>query len=112
MYKVNGTYNAKIEGDLDIFSSECEEEIAGKVERWREVAIHGNPAGLRSLAALLLQIADADQEAERWPDGAREHINLQPDSQLSASSDPVIIGRLDAKGSGIYYGRFVQRKLP
>jgi hypothetical protein len=44
--------------------------------QWNEVSIYGNPAGLRSLAKLLLEIAELNQEKvadEYLPMGAREH---------------------------------------
>ncbi|WP_248876237.1 hypothetical protein [Epilithonimonas zeae] len=71
--------------------------------------IHGNPEGLRSFAKLLLEVADLDQEEvdNRYlPIGAREHYNLRPEIELSKSSDEVIVGRLDAKGTGDFYDRY------
>jgi hypothetical protein len=44
------------------------------------------------------------------PVGAREHPHLRPNIELSKSSNNVIIGRLDAKGTGEFYERFVSKK--
>jgi hypothetical protein len=104
----------EIDGDLDIFVSHKEDEFEGVITKWEEVSIHGNPEGLRSLATLLLDIAELNQEEveDRYlPIGAREHYHLRPNIELSNSSVEVIIGRLDAKGTGEFYGRFVKKKL-
>lgn len=103
----------EIEGDLDIFVAHCEDEFEGVISKWDEVLIHGNPAGLKSLAKLLLEIAELNQEEVEdnyLPNGAREHYHLRPNIELSKSSNTVIIGRLDAKGTGEYYERFVSKK--
>jgi hypothetical protein len=77
----------------------------------QEILIHGDPEGLRSLATLLLQLADLDQNTiTDLPIGAREHIHLQPGRGLSNSSERVIIGRLDAKGTGAFYDRYISAK--
>lgn len=97
-----------ITGNLDIFTGQNEEEVDGKVIKWFDILIHGDPEGLRSLAALLLQLADKDQnDILDLPEGAREHVHLRPRLELSTSSDNVIVGRLDAKGTGIFYDRYV-----
>jgi hypothetical protein len=63
---------------------------------------------LRSLAALLIKLADTNQnDNANLPIGAREHIHLRPGNGLSNSSEEVIIGRLDAKGTGAFYDRFI-----
>ncbi len=73
--------------------------------------IHGDPEGLRSLANLLLKIANLDQESvAALPVGAREHVHLRPNFGLSASSFRVIVGRLDAKGTGEFYPGYVPAK--
>jgi hypothetical protein len=103
----------EIEGELDIFVSHNEEEFEGVIEKWDEVLIHGNPEGLKSLAKLLLEFAELDQEKveEKYlPKGAREHTQLTPGLELSKSSVQTIVGRLDAKGTGEYYERFVSKK--
>jgi len=92
----------KIEGHLDIFISQKDDEIL----------IHGNPEGLKSLAKLLTEIADLNQEITDdylLPIGAREHYHLRPNIDLSKSSIEVIIGRLDAKGTGDFYDRFIPK---
>jgi bisphosphoglycerate-dependent phosphoglycerate mutase len=102
----------EIKGNLDIFVAQNEDEYNGEVLKWNEVLIHGDPEGLRSLAKLLIQIADLDQEKiadKNLPIGAREHYHLRPKFELANSSDTVIVGRLDAKGTGDFYDRFVAK---
>jgi hypothetical protein len=104
-------YGSTIQGNLDIFVSLKEDEFDGKTIKWSEVLIHGDPEGLRSLAALLIKIADANQDnIANLPTGAREHIHLQPNYDLSASSEKVIIGRLDANRTGAFYNRYIPAK--
>lgn len=103
----------EIEGELDIFVFHNEDEHDGVITKWDEVFIHGNPKGLKSLAKLLLEIAELNQEEvedKHLPNGAREHYHLTPNIELSKSSNKVIIGRLDAKGTGEYYERFIPKK--
>jgi hypothetical protein len=95
----------EIKGDLDIFVFHNEDEENGVITKWDEVLIHGNPEGLKSLAKLILEIAELNQEKVKdkyLPIGAREHYHLTPNIELSKSSNSVIIGRLDAKGTGAY----------
>jgi hypothetical protein len=102
----------EIEGELDIFVSDKENEDDGVVTKWKEVLIHGNPKGLRSFAKLILEIAELNQdevEEKHLPIGAREHYHLRPGIELSKSSDGVVIGRLDARGTGAYYTRFIPK---
>ena len=106
----------EIEGELDIFVSsnedEDEDEDDGKISKWNEILIHGNPEGLKSLAKLLIEIAELDQdevEDKYLPIGAREHFHLTPNIELSKSSDRVIVGRLDAKGTNAFYTRFIPK---
>lgn len=99
----NPNQRNEIEGDLDIFCYQDDDKNESKI------MIHGNPAGLRSLAKLLTNIADLNQgevPEEHLPIGAREHYHLRPKIELSESSNEVIVGRLDAKGTGDYYDRF------
>lgn len=97
-----------ITGNLDIFVAANEDEFDGEIRKWQEVLIHGDPEGLRSLAALLIKLADTNQnDNANLPIGAREHIHLRPGNGLSNSSEEVIIGRLDAKGTGAFYDRFI-----
>ena len=108
--KYRRTKGNEIKGDLDIFVAHNEDEEDGIITKWDEVYIHGNPKGLKSLAKLLLEIAKLNQEKTDLPNGAREHYHLRPNIELSISSDPVIVGRLDAKGTGEYYESFVPKK--
>lgn len=70
------------------------------------VFIGGDPTGLRSLARLLLWLADVDQGIEPMPDGERVHVHLHPGSRgdgfasLTEWSAETEVCRLDAKGSG------------
>ncbi len=103
-------YKSPIEGHLDIIVADYEEEYNGITERWNEVMIHGDPEGLRSLAKLLLKLADFDQEnSKALPVDAREHEHLRPKFDLSMSSAAVVIGRLDAKGTGEFYRSYIPK---
>lgn len=98
----------EITGHLDIFVADHEEEYAGEVQKWQDVLIHGDPEGLRSFAKLLIKLADLNQEdISDLPIGAREHYHLRPNLELSKSSIETIVGRIDAKGTGSFYGRYV-----
>jgi hypothetical protein len=100
----------KIQGELDVFVSHQEDEQDGETRTWSEVLIHGNPEGLKSLAKLLMEIAELNQndvKDKHLPIGARAHVHLRPGMELSKSSCDVIVGRLDAKGSGAFYDRYV-----
>jgi hypothetical protein len=102
------TYKSDIKGHLDIFVANNEEENDGVIKQWQEVLIHGDQEGLRSFARLLLKLADIDQESiTNYPVGAREHYHLRPNIDISKSSVEVIVGRLDAKGTGRFYDRYV-----
>lgn len=102
----------EIEGHLDIFVGDCEDEFEGEIKKWQEVLIHGDPEGLRSFAKLLIKIADLNQENETdLPIGAREHYELRPNLELSKSSAQAIVGRIDAKGTGQFYNRFVAKDV-
>jgi hypothetical protein len=93
-----------INGHLDILVHQKEDEFENVKECWNEILIHGDPEGLRSLANLLLKLADLDQESiTGLPVGARAHEHLRPKLELSSSSETVIVGRLDAKGTGAFY---------
>lgn len=108
------TKGNEILGELDIFIAHNEDEIEGVTTSWGEVLIHGNPEGLRSFANLILQIADLKQEDvddKYLPIGAREHCHLRPGIELSKSSIEVIVGRLDAKGTGNFYDRHISKDL-
>jgi len=106
-----GKYASEIRGNLDIFVVQNEDEFDGEIMKWQDVLIHGDPEGLKSLATLLLKLADSNQNNNvDLPIGAREHIHLQPGYGLSKSSEHVIIGRLDAKGTGAFYDRYIPTK--
>jgi hypothetical protein len=63
-----------------------------------EVYIDGDPEGLRSLAALLIAMADLDQRTVlELPDDAREHLHLCPGAHLGENSARLIISRADQK---------------
>jgi hypothetical protein len=97
--------NNTIKGHLDIFS------VTENEDNSTEILIHGDPDGLRSLARILLELAEHNQEIDTsLPIGSREHTTLNPDIQLSQSSDYVTIGRLDAKGTHEFYERYIQLK--
>jgi hypothetical protein len=102
---------SKITGHLDIFIAQNEDEFDGEITKWQNILIHGDPEGLRSLATILLELADTDQnEIIDLPIGAREHIHLRPKYDLSNSSEELIVGRLDAKGTGTFYDRYIPSK--
>jgi hypothetical protein len=104
-------YKSKTSGNLDIFIAQNEEVCDGEIIKWQDVLIHGDPEGLRSLARLLLKLADINQDNNiDLPIGAREHIHLRPKYDLSNSSENVIIGRLDAKSTGAFYDRYIPRE--
>ena len=99
--------NLILKGHLDIFVTENKDSLDGELMEWHEILIHGDPEGLKSFANLLLNIADRDQEKNaKLPIGAREHEHLRPNIDLSKSSLEVIVGRLDAKGNGVFYDRY------
>lgn len=99
-----------VNGHLDIRIIESADELDGSIENWQEVLIHGDPNGLRSLAQLLIRIANTNQDENTdLPNGAREHFHLNPNRELSKTSNQVIIGRLDAKGTGKFYQSYIQK---
>jgi hypothetical protein len=104
-------YTPVITGNLDIFVVQNEEEFDGEIIKWQDILIHGDPEGLKSFAAILIKLADINQnDIVDLPIGAREHIHLRPRFELSNSSEQVIIGRLDAKGSGAFYDKYIPAK--
>ena len=80
--------------------------LSGNVTISREgdaVVISGDPDGLRTFGRLLTWLADADQnEWPYLPEGGRAHVHLYPKTDLSPSSEPVELTRLDAKGTGAF----------
>ncbi|MGH2646000.1 MAG: Imm32 family immunity protein [Ginsengibacter sp.] len=110
--KYKQTTGNEIEGHLDIFISHNEDENDGEIIKWDDILIHGNPEGLKSLAKLLIEIAELNREKvedKLLPVGAREHYHLRPGIELSKSSNEVIVGRLDAKGTGAFYDRYISK---
>ena len=104
---------SKIVGNIDIFVINNEDEFDGKFEKWNEILIHGDPAGLISFANLLIEIANLNQDAindNQLPIGAREHVKLRPGLEISKSSDEVVVGRLDAKKTGEFYNSFIPKE--
>jgi hypothetical protein len=101
-------YKSAITGNLDIFIVQNEEGCDGEIIKWQDILIHGDPEGLKSLATLLIKLADANQnDINDLPTGARHHVHLRPTYDVSNSSENVIIGRLDAKGTGAFYDRYI-----
>ena len=85
-------------------------EIKSVEDDGQYVYIHGDKNGLLSLSKLLKEIAMIDQNnLKDLPIGAKEHIHLSPNVQLSKSSDNVIIGRLDAKGNGRFHDFYIPK---
>jgi hypothetical protein len=104
-------YTSEITGNVDIFIVQNENDYDGEIIKSQEILIHGDPEGLKSLATLLIKLADANQnDIIGLPIGAREHVHLRPEYDLSNSSEQVIVGRLDAKGTGVFYDRYIPRK--
>lgn len=96
---------------MDIFVADNEDEFEGEIVKWQNILINGDPEGLKSFAKLLIRIADLNQEdIIDLPIGAREHIHLRPDFDTSKSSVEVIVGRLDAKGTGVFYPRYIAKR--
>ena len=91
-------------------SPACPSRIHGNLEistHEGTVFIGGDPNGLRSLARLLVWLADADQESHStMPDGEREHVHIYPQraggphESLTRFSVDTELCRLDAKGTG------------
>ena len=103
-------YQSEISGHLDIFIAKNENEIEGEATTWHDILIHGDPEGLKSFARLLTKMADLNQdEITDLPVGAREHIHLRPNLDISKSSLEVIVGRIDAKGTSVFYDRYVAK---
>jgi hypothetical protein len=93
----------RIEGNLEISSHK------------HGVFIGGDPKGFRSLARLLIWLADVDQESlSAQPDGERCHIHLHANdtegfNSLTPFSNETEICRLDAKGTGEFPGYYRNR---
>ena len=103
-------FKSEITGRVDIIVTENEDELDGEKMEWKEILIHGDPEGLKSFARLLITLADLNQEnVVGLPVGAREHVHLRPKYDLSESSVEVIVGRLDAKGTGAFYDKYISK---
>ncbi|TDN40470.1 hypothetical protein E4631_10915 [Hymenobacter sp. UV11] len=103
-------YQSEITGHLDFFTADNEDEFGGATEKWQTLLIHGDSEGLKSFARLLLRLAELKQdELPALPFGAREHVSLRPCLDISNSSVEVIVGRLDAKGTGAFYDRYISK---
>jgi hypothetical protein len=101
-------YKSPITGHLEIVVTENSDSLEGQVIHWKEILIHGDPKGLKSLGKLLIEIADLDQESlTELPIGAREHVHLRPKNELSNNSNETIVGRLDAKGTGAFPTQYI-----
>lgn len=67
----------------------------------QSIFIGGDPESLRSLAEMLLWLAELDQNtALEASNETREHIHLTPNVVLSRNSVPAEVCRLDAKETG------------
>ncbi|WP_266366931.1 Imm32 family immunity protein [Tellurirhabdus rosea] len=103
-------FKFEIKGHLDMIVVHNEDENKGEITKWQEILIHGDPEGLKSLANLLIQLADLNQDTiNDLPIGAREHVHLRPNLELSKSSIEVIVGRLDAKRTGNFYPMYLSK---
>jgi hypothetical protein len=108
--KVKKSRGNEIEGHLEVIVIDRVEEFEGEVDKWKEVLIHGDPKGLKSLAKLLIKIANLNQNKDTdMPIGAREHYHLRPNLELSKSSVEAIVGRLDTKGTSEFYESYVAK---
>lgn len=110
--KFRNTKGLEIDGHLEIKAVDIQDEFEGQIEQWQEILIHGDPKGLKSLAAQLIYLAELEQEKvddKYLPIGAREHIILRPKFELSISSFQTIIGRLDSKGEKKFYKSYMPK---
>lgn len=67
------------------------------------ICVYGDPAGLRSLASKLLQLADLNQselDGKSCPNSEGVHVLLDQSMGTHLNSCQLIIGRSDAKGTG------------
>ena len=103
-------FKSQISGHLDIIVTENEDELDGEKMQWKEILVHGDSDGLKSLANLLIKLADLKQDnVDGLPIGAREHFHLRPKFELANSSEKVIVGRLDPKGTGAFYTNYISK---
>ena len=66
-----------------------------------DINIYGNAAGLRSLAAMLMRVADYDQTQGRYPDGDTLHCHLSTGLNTTAKDalPRLTLGRVEPKNS-------------
>ena len=92
----------------------CPSHIKGNLEISKSrsgVFIGGDPDALRSLAKILIWLADADQESHpSMPDGEREHVHLDCRFHLTPCSVLTELCRLDAKGTGEFPAKYKASK--
>ena len=64
-----------------------------------DINIYGNAAGLRSLASMLMRVADYDQSQGRYPDGDTLHCHLSTGLNTTAKDalPRVTLGRVEPK---------------
>lgn len=103
----------------------CPSRIVGNLEISKDrtqIFIGGDPKGLRSLAKILIWLANINQELHpNMPDGEREHVHLytaklSPNNCLTQFSITTELCRLDAKGTGVFPEKYrkksAQKKTP
>ena len=106
------SFQHSILGHLDIFSTMNEDNFEGEILKWNEILIHGDRDGLKSFGEMLIKLSELDQNKlgnDYLPIGAREHFHLRPNIELSKSSNEVIVGRLDSKGDGKFYDKYIAK---
>jgi hypothetical protein len=110
MKSLKKKFKPKVNGHLDMFVSCRKYKFEGKTIKRDEIFIHGDPEGLKSFAKLLVKIANQNQALnDKLPEGERGHVHLEHRFDLSNSSCDVIVGRLDAKGTGEFYDRYIPK---
>lgn len=64
-----------------------------------DINIYGNAAGLRSLASMLMRVADHDQSQGRYPDGDTLHCHLRTGLNTTAKDvlPRLTLGRVEPK---------------
>jgi len=98
--KYKHTKGDEIQGELDIFVSHSQEGNHYQSVTGNEILIHGNPEGLRSLAKLLLEIAELNQEAVEdkfLPVGARELIIYERELNYQKAQTKLLLADLRPK---------------
>jgi len=62
-----------------------------------EICIYGDPEGLRSLAKLILFVADVDQSKEPYPSDDSFHLHAGLCDKVPGHPQRITIGRMDSK---------------